>query len=118
MILSTFLKGLYYGDSFFSQVPKPIFMDRYKLVARALVNDKNTAIRVACLPDDPDVILGYGLFSRDESTVFYVFTKTPWRMRGIARSLLPKSPKYVAHLTKLGQNLLYKLPNVEFNPFF
>jgi hypothetical protein len=117
-VLATFLRGLYYGESFFSQVPKDIFMDRYKRVAQALVNDKNTTLRVACLPEDPDVILGYCLMSADEATVYWAFTKTAWRKRGIAKSLVPANPKYVAHLTKLGQSLLYKFPGIAFNPFF
>ena len=117
-ILATFLRGLYYGESFFSQVPKDIFMSRYKLVAQALVNDKNTVIKVACLPEDRDVILGYTVLSRDLKTLYYTFTKTAWRQRGIAKSMVPKDIEYVAHLTKLGQSLMPKFPNAKFNPFF
>lgn len=117
-ILATFLRGLYYGESFFSKIPKDIFMNRYKLVAQALVNDKSTVIKVACLPEDPDVILGYTMLSADQKTIYWVFVKTAWRKRGIAKTLVPTNPDYVAHLTKLGQSLLYKLPNVQLNPFF
>ena len=117
-ILSTFLKGLYHGESFFSQIPKNIFMDNYKRVANALVENPGIKIKVACLTEDPDVILGYAILSQDNSTVFWVFTKTAWRKRGIAKSLLPSKPTTVAHLTKVGNSLLYKLDNPIFNPFF
>lgn len=117
-VLATFLRGLYYGESFFSRVPKDIFMNRYKLVAQALVKDPNTKILLACLPEDTDVILGYNMMSLDGSTVYFTFTKTAWRKRGIARSLMPTNVKYIAHLTKLGDSLMHKLPNVEFSPFF
>ena len=117
-ILATFLRGLYYGDSFFSRIPKDIFMNKYKLVANALVNDEKTIVRIACLPEDPDVILGYSLISSDQSTVYFTFVKTAWRKRGIGKSLVPPSPQYVAHLTKLGESLLDKINNPQFNPFF
>jgi hypothetical protein len=118
LVLATFLKGLYYGESFFSRVPKDIFMSCYSRVAQALVNNENTKILVACLPEDPDVVLGYSMTSRDDKTVYFCFTKAAWRKRGIAKSLLPKDPKYVAHLTKVGDSLMYKFPNAKFNPFF
>ena len=117
-VLATFLRGLYYGESFFSQVPKDVFMERYKRVAQALVNDDNVTIKIACLPEDEDVILGYSLHSRDGKTLYWCFVKAAWRRRGVAKALVPPNPNYVAHLTRLGQSLLYKLPNVEFNPFF
>jgi hypothetical protein len=118
LILATFLRGLYYGESFFSQIPKDIFMSCYKRVAQALVNDKNTVIKIACLKEDPDVILGYSLLSSDEKTVYWCFVKAAWRRKGIAKTLVPANPTYVAHITKLGESLLYKINNPKLNPFF
>ncbi len=117
-VISTMLKGLYYGESFFSKVPKNIFFNRYKMVVEALVKGGNANIRVACLPEDPDVIIAYSICSHDNNTVFYVFTKSAWRKRGIAKSLVPSKPLYVAHLTKVGESLLDKINNPKFNPFF
>jgi hypothetical protein len=127
LILSTFLKGLYYGsiDSdtpsntmMFGMVPKQIFFDRYKRVAQALVNDPNMTIRVACLPEDEDVVIGYSIVNSSEDTLFWVFVKSAWRKRGIARNLVKNKPKYVAHLNLLGKTLMNKLTDTEFNPFF
>lgn len=117
-ILATFLRGLYYGESFFSDVPKNLFMERYKRVAQALVNDPNTTIRVACLPEDKDVILGYSICSGD--SVNFCFVKAAWRQKGIAKSLVPTNPVYVVpqHLTKIGKELLTKINNPKYNPFF
>lgn len=114
-VLSTFLKGLYYGDSWFSQIPKNIFMDNYKKVAQALV--KTQVIKIACLKDDPDVIIGYSILSHDYQTIHFVYVKEKWRKRGIGRSLLPQYPNAVSHLTTLGKSLLNKLNNPNFNPF-
>lgn len=116
-ILSTFLRGLYYGDSWFSSIPKAIFMENYKRIADALVSGKATSIKVACLKEDPDVILGYSILSQDYQTIHWVYVKNAWRNKGIAKSLLPKYPTTVTHLTKLGRELVTKFNNIIFNPF-
>ena len=121
-VMSTFLKGLFYGDSWFSQIPKQIFMDEYKKVAEVLFN--KATIKVACLREDPSIILGYSILSNDYQTIHWVYVKsskladgTTWRNKGIARSLLPRYPTAVTHLTKLGKELLPKLTTAVFNPF-
>lgn len=116
-IMATFLKGLYYGESYFSLVPKDIFMTNYKLVAESLVSNPRVNIKVACLPDDADVILGYSILSHDFQAVHFVFVKNVWRKKGIARSLVPQHPTAVSHLTNLGKSLMSKLPTAVFNPF-
>lgn len=116
-ILSTFLKGLYYGDSWFSQIDKQAFMSNYKRVGQALVSSPHIVIKVACLKEDPDVILGYSILSNDYQVIHYVHVKKAWREKGIARSILPRYPSAVTHLTDLGRKLLTKFPNTIFNPF-
>ncbi len=117
LILATFLRGLYYGDSWFSMIPKDIFMTNYSVIANALLSSPNVLVNVACLPDDPNVILGYSIVSADYLTVHYVYVKSAWRKNGIAKALTPRHPNYVSHLTALGKSLLHKLPNATFNPF-
>lgn len=117
LVYATFLRGMYYGDSWFSLIPKDIFMANYKVFTAGLINSPNTIIKVACLKEESDVIIGYSILSRDMNTVHYIYVKSAWRNHGIARSLLPPDPMYVSHLTKLGKTLLHKLPNATFNPF-
>lgn len=116
-ILATFLRGIYYGDSWFSEIPKDIFMNTYKNVIGNLVNNPTTIIKVACLVEDPNVILGYSVLSAEYSCIEFVYVKSAWRKRGIARSLLPQHPTTVTHLTGLGRVLIKKFSNVIFNPF-
>lgn len=123
-ILATFLRGLYYGDSWFSQIPKEIFMANYQKVAEALITSPNTVIKVACLHDDPDVVLGYSILSSDYQKIHWVYVKnskladgTSWRRKGIGRSLVPQFPTTVTHLTKTGKSLMLKIPTAIFNPF-
>lgn len=114
-VLATFLRGLYYGDSWFSKIPKQVFMDNYKNVAESLVH--KATVKVACLKDDPDVIIGYSILSNDYQTIHYVYVKAAWRKQGIARSILPQYPTTVTHLTTLGNQLITKFKDVIFNPF-
>jgi GNAT superfamily N-acetyltransferase len=114
-IMATFLRGLYYGDSWFSLMPKDVFMNAYKQVVEALIN-KHT-VYVACLKEDPDVIMGYSIISKDETAMHWVFVKTVWRKQGIGRALIPKTVSAVTHLTDLGRKLMTKIPDCTFNPF-
>lgn len=118
-VLSTALRGLYYGEPWYQQIPKDIFMTKYHAYLERLIARKDTYIRVACLQDEPDVILGYAIFGEAEDMVklHYVFVKSPFRRIGIARSLLPINISSVTHLTRVGASLLRKLPGVIFNPF-
>jgi GNAT superfamily N-acetyltransferase len=114
-VMATFLRGLYYGDSWFSLIPKDIFMNVYKQVAEALI--KKHQVYIACLKEDPDVILGYSIISADEKTLHWIFIKQAWRNHGIARSLVPSTVNCVTHLTDLGRKLMPKIKNGIFNPF-
>lgn len=114
-VAATFLRGLYYGDTVFSDMPKNAFMQNYKPVLEALI--KRSDVWVACLKDAPDVILGYSIISRDFTTIHWVFVKKPWRKKGIARSILPQYPTAVTHLTAQGKSLLTKFQDCVFDPF-
>jgi len=116
-ILATFLRGLYYGESWFSLIPKQIFMTNYKTVANVLINSPNTVVKVACLKEDTDTIIGYSILSSDYQTIHWVQVKKLWRGKGIGKSLVPAYPVAVSHLTDLGRKLLIKFPNTVFNPF-
>lgn len=114
-ILATFLKGLYYGDSWFSLIPKDIFMENYKKIAEALLATQ--IVQVACLADDEDVILGYSILGNNYQTIHWVFVKAAWRNGGIAKHLTPRFPTAITHLTTLGKVLISKFPTAQFNPF-
>lgn len=119
-IMSTWLRGMYHGDSWFSQVPKNIFMECYHRVLENLLARPETKVKVACLKDDPSVILGYSVFRNIQNVTIldYVFVKFAWRTIGIAKSLIPENLYAVTHLTKAGASIRKsKLPNVPFNPF-
>jgi GNAT superfamily N-acetyltransferase len=116
-VLATFLRGVYYGDSWFSKIRKDIFMENYKKIAEFAMDNNKVTIKVACLREDPDVIIGYSILSADYKAISWVYVKKAWRLKGIARSLIPKYPEFATHLSELGERLMTKI-NLTFNPFY
>lgn len=113
-VLSTMLRGLYYGDSHFSHMEKDFFMRDYHQVVEGLLKDGQ--LLVACFKDEPSVILGYALLSKDRYNLHFVFVKKAWRNIGIMQSLIPEHLLFCTHLTKVGVSLLHKNPQILYNP--
>jgi hypothetical protein len=115
-ILATFLKGLYYGDSYYSEMKKSDFMLQYRDIVEEILNYSKDSARIACLKEDPNVILGYALINQENSILHFVFVKKSWRSIGIAKSLVPETVTTVTHLTKPGLSIM-KSKGLVFNPF-
>lgn len=123
-VLATWLRGLYYGNSFFSPIPKNIFMENYHKIITNFLLTPGLNIKVACLKDEPEVILGYTVLRNmkygeaDLRILDWVFVKSAWRKIGIAEMLIPQNTNVYTHSTKIGANIIRtKLPNCIFNPF-
>lgn len=113
-IMATLLRGLYYGDSWFSEIKKSVFMTTYHGVGEAMLSTPGMTVKVACLRDEPDAILGYCIYSKH--ILNYIFIKRAWRNIGLATMLLPAGITQVSHLTKTGLAITRK-KNWDFNPF-
>lgn len=114
-IMATWLKTSYYGHPYFKEVEKKAFFHHYAKFIQSILLAPRTIIKVACLPDDPDIILGYAVYS--DATVHQVYVKAPWRLKGIARSLLAEAQLTTcSHLTKVG-NEIRKKKGLDFNPW-
>lgn len=113
-IKATMLKGLYYGNEFFRQMKQDTFFKVYgEHVGNLLAN---STVLVACLAEDPDVILGYAIV--DEPALHYIFVKEAWRGKGIATMLVQNlTLDVVTHLTTVGNTVRIK-KLLEFNPFY
>lgn len=117
LILATWVHGLYHGnerDSWISQVPEEVFNAHYRNVLERILALPQTKIRLATVKDEPDVILGYAVFTSD--TIHWIFVKKAWRKIGIARDLYPVGMKFTTHLTDVGRALRSKL-KLTFDPF-
>ncbi len=110
-ILSTWLRGLRYGCELFELIPDAIYYQRYKQVIEAIL--AKSEVRVATLPDDASVIVGYAVLAPD--VLHWVYVKQAWRKLGVARQLVP-AVRSVTHITKVGQKILSGKP-IEYNPF-
>lgn len=115
-IYASWLRGMYYGESWLSLMKKDVFMATYHKVVETLINSPGVQIKVACLKDDPEVILGYAVLSRVAPVLHWVFVKSSWRGIGIAKSLVPSETKIVTNVTKSGLAIMRKYPGVSYNP--
>lgn len=113
-IYASWLRGLYYGESIYSEMPKQLFMENYHKVIDLIFKRPNTQIKVACLKEDSNVILGYSVLCDD--AVHWVFCKKNWRGIGLAKDLVPSNVNTVTNLTKVGMSLMKK-KGMQFNPF-
>lgn len=111
-MLSTALKGLYYGSKFWAEVDQESFFKNYEPFLKTLM--LKTDIKIACLEDDPDVILGWIMYHKQ--TVDFVFVKKSYRKLGIAKLLWPSDITTVSHITDQG-NSIRKQMKLKFNPF-
>jgi ribosomal protein S18 acetylase RimI-like enzyme len=116
-IKATWLRGLYYGESWYSMIPKDIFMKNNSLYFDKLLGSTKTLVMVACLKEDPDTILGYSVISKDLKILHWIYVKSAWRNQGLAKKLTPIEMESVSHITKLGLTLLKKFPNIIINPY-
>jgi len=113
-IFASWLRGLYYGDSWLSEVPKAIFMAHYHKVIDFILAKPATIVKIACLQEDPSVILGYAVMS--DVAIHWVFVKKNWRKIGIAKDLTPSNLTTATHSTKVGMSIM-KRKNWVYNPF-
>lgn len=114
-IMATWLKGLRYGNDWFELIEASVYYENYQKSIDRVLGLVITEVRVACLEDSPDVILGYSV-ARGK-TLDWVFVKKTWRGIGIARDLVPNDINTVSHVTDVGRSILKKKPSVKFNPF-
>ncbi|GAC1503744.1 MAG: hypothetical protein NVS1B10_08880 [Candidatus Saccharimonadales bacterium] len=112
-VYSTFLRGVYFGIPYFRQCDKVAFYKNYSAYLDALL--PKCAVKVACLADDPDVILGYVVLQG--SALHWAFTKQVWRSQGIFKQLLAgQTVKECTHLTNVGSKIASN-KQISFNPF-
>lgn len=126
-IYATFKRGVYYGfntkdpltkrdvPDWFGLTPKDLFMKVYAPIIEHLLNVG--IVKVACLKDEKDVIIGYSITNKTMDKLHWVHVKKAWRKQGIARSLVPTTVNTITHLSALGKTLMNKIDNCIFNPW-
>lgn len=129
-IRSTWVKRLKWGkywnddqqgkDSYWfhyhnEEIEQDTFFRNYQKIIEHVLNKPGVSISVACLREDPDVILGYAVME-GPATLHWVYVKKDWRGIGLARDLVPSTIKTVTHLTRDGLKIKRK-HKLFFDPF-
>lgn len=113
-ILASWLNGLRYGNEWFKLIDSKCYYSSYHQVLDVMLRKPTVTIKIACLLEDPDIILGFSVYEGDR--LDWVFVKQRWRNIGIAKQLVPDSITTVTHLTKPGKAIAKK-KGLLFNPF-
>ncbi len=118
-IYSSWLKSFRFGSQLAKPIRSSIFYENYREVLDCLLS--KSQIKVACLNDEPSVILGYLVYERTIAIVHYVFVKEAFRELGIAHNLLlqselPTDLTY-SHMTTMITKYLTNKSNWIYNPF-
>jgi len=80
-----------------------------------LLAKPDVTVKVACMKDAPDVILGYSVYSG--TRLDWVYVKDRWRGLGVAKDLVPTNITTVSHVTDTGRSILKKNSDILFDPF-
>lgn len=119
-IYSTWLNGLYYGNDFNKLMEKKLFMNKYKQLIYNLIEKPTINIKIACLKEQSDVVLGYSIGESD-NILHYIFVKPAWRKIGIGTDLLPEkwdSISIYPPITQTGFNIIgHKYKHIRFDPY-
>lgn len=113
-IFSTWLRGLKFGNSWYRLINAKVYYYVYHKIIEAIIAKPTTFVKIACLKEDPSVILGYSVYEKDR--LHWVHVKKAWRNIGLAKDLVPQDIKVVSHLTDVGKIIFLK-KNLDFNPF-
>lgn len=127
-IYRSVLMGTYHGNKppkgqkhdprcpvdFFSSIDQDTFMKEYHGFLEGMFARPGTEIKIACLVEDPDVILGFSICHG--STINFVFVKPDWRRIGLATDLLPKEVTNVSGFTRVG-DIIRRRKGWSFNPW-
>ena len=102
--------------NWFEEMSHDVFYKGYHKVIERILAHPETKVKVACLQDVEDVILGYAILGPE--MLHWVFVKESWRQMGIAKAIVAGDIiTKCTHLTKQGKFFRHKYKLV-FDPFF
>lgn len=108
-IYSTWRNAIYYGWLELPGLePRPQPKEFFKIQTIYIDGILEVAdVRVAVLSDDPDTIVGYGVYSSEH--LYFIYVKEAYRREGIGKLLYPSFIETVGpQLTKVGAAIVRK----------
>lgn len=105
MVYATWRNGRYYGSRDRQHTNTK---DEFRRLTKEIHEILHKAtVRVACLEESPEVIIGYVVYTHNH--LDWIYVKEDYRRQGIASLILPKQITTItAYPTKLGANLWAK----------
>jgi hypothetical protein len=114
IVMSTWLKGQYWGSEYFSHMDQDEYFKLYGLYIQRLIDRPGTKIDCAVLKDAMDTVLAYIVYN--DQTLYWSYTKRDYRKQGLCKYLL-KDMDFAVYTgsTKVGHAIGKKL-ELNFNP--
>lgn len=85
---SATLQSHFYSSPSCSNVLPSIYYPEHKKTLQRLLERPSIFLTIACLKDDPQVILGFMLSEARENVLHYMYVKRAFRRFGVARELM------------------------------
>lgn len=128
LIHAKWVSSLRHGNDWFKSIDPPACFTAMHRIITHVLSLPDCVVRLAVLPDDHDVVLGFSVCRTkilDYVHVLRIRLETPegiaitsYRQRGIARALVPDDVQVFTHLTKAARNIWpRKFGHLKFNPF-
>lgn len=114
-IFSSWLKSLRWGNSYYQSIDQDSYFKGQHRAIERILGDKTTTVKVACLADAPEVLVGYAAYTG--TVLHFVYVKEDWRGIGLAKDMVPNTIKTVSNFTRVGLSILRKHPGVLINPY-
>lgn len=116
LIHSHWKRSLRKGNDYFNLVKPDAYYSAYTAYIDRILDEPGTAVRMAVLAEDYDVVLGFAV-TRGR-ILDYVYVQKDFRRVGIGSSLVPADIDTITHLTKTALTIWgSKYPGWTFNPF-
>lgn len=106
-IYATWRNGLFYGALNKDELPPAEDFFRIQTAKIKDILSRATSIRIACIKDAPEVILGYSVFTGDFH-LEWIFVKLQFRGKKIGKFLTPQMKSVTPELTKIGAAIIKK----------
>ena len=116
LVYATWLRSYEAWSLAAKHIPRDVFFaEHHKVIDRVL--GRGASVRVAALPDEPDVILGWAV--TEGPVVHYVYVKPDFRRYGLAKALLAhvQRPFTYSHSTYVTRDVHKHLDGCIYNPY-
>lgn len=119
-IINSWLKTYKYSGPAVKRMLDRVYFETYEPIVKTLI--RRSDVYVACLRDDPEIIVGYLAIERTKNhdVIHFCLVKDLWQKMGVATYLIeaadPRPDTYFTHWTNPIQSIINKVTYL-FNPF-